>query len=139
MEYEEARYREIQSVIENVPVGICVYRSFGGTTLCVASNSACADMLGREDLTGKTPEDMVQMTHPDDRERCRQEAIALLRKNGRSSGTYRMYHAKRQRYQWLRLDGRIVPQPDGTHYTYVTYTDIHELKENELRLQAEYE
>lgn len=59
-----------------------------------------------------------------------QRAIAA---NGRTSYTYRVFNDRKGEYVWIRLDGSVKEQKDGSKLLYGVYNDVGE----QLRLQSE--
>lgn len=136
---------EIQNLIDSIPAGICLFSKNNAKITCIAANRTFIDMIGAEEdtLTGKSFDYFIEKIHPEDRERCRQDTTALLRKKRNICGRYREYNKKKDIYIWIQLDGKLVPEPDGSYTAYFVYTDVSDvmlteqaLGENQLALES---
>ena len=125
MEFLQPTDQEIRNVIENIPVGLCVYQREGDTFRCLSVNSGFADMvgLGENELVGAPIKTIFALIHPEDRARCRQETASMEILGLQISGLYRIYNRRRGGYIWLRLDGQSVSRGNGDYCVFLTCTD----------------
>jgi len=110
--------------LDFVPSGICVFQRREGAVRRVFTNACCARMLGlpQGELSGGALEEFSARVHPDDAERFRREIVAPLEQQGRAAGTFRICNRAENKYNWIHLEGRLIPQPDGDHYACFSYT-----------------
>mgnify|MGYP003816431183 CR=1 FL=1 len=130
---DDAERAAIQSTIEMIPVGICVFESDGGRITCVATNRRYSEMVGMEpeEVVGSGEEEFISMVHPEDRAQCRSDALNILPKKGSVSGTYRVFNAAKKEYDWIRLDGKYTVGPGGKSRAYFTYNNMNTLVQAE--------
>jgi PAS domain S-box-containing protein len=129
---------EMTRVINGIPAGICVFGKSGGEIVCIDANPYCCELIGRkkEDLLGVTFGQIVKRVHPDDEGAFRREFGIQLKQTRRASGAYRFIKSRENRYVWMRLEARLVKQPNGEDYCYMNIADVDALKRAESNAEA---
>ena len=126
-EQSKALQAELLAIFSNIPCGLCVYRSDGARLIPVFRNPAFYEIIGCSQEQIQTPEDRVGVlsVHPEDRSALHQVMEdALRQENAVLQHTYRLWNDRRQEYRWIRLDGSVKSQPDGSQLLYGIYSDI---------------
>ena len=126
---------ELTNMIENIPIGICVYKMVEGAICCVATNDTFSEMIGKPavSIVGETFEDLSKRLHPEDRERCAKVTVDGLMQKKKASGDFRTYSFKKKEYFWVHLEARLVGVGEEG-LAYFTFSDISAQKEAENAL-----
>ncbi len=118
--------RQLQSVMENVPGGMCVYRINENGIVPVVHNQAFFDVFGYSDAHRKEVLENTSFlnVHPEDLQELQRKVDTAVREKARVNHTYRVFHDLQNRYIWMNLNGVVVPQGDGSKLCYVSYSDV---------------
>ena len=121
--------------LDGIPAGICIYRPHFGKMVCISVNRCFAHMVGAapSEFLGRTTLELLENLHPEDRERCVQDAAALYGQKHRAEGTYRFRNFRTGEYVWLHAEGRLVRRPNDEEFVYFAYTDVDAMKQVEMR------
>ncbi|WP_347559667.1 ATP-binding protein [Clostridium sp. AM58-1XD] len=122
----KALSEELQTTFSSIPCGLCVYRYDGQRIYPVFHNHVFYEVMGysEEHIHSVEQETDYLGVHPDDvaaLEGIIQEAIC---KNSILHHVYRVWNDKKQQYSWIRLEGSVKPQEDGTKLLYGVYSDV---------------
>ena len=131
---------QMQSVMENIPGGMCVYRVDEDGIFPMVHNHAFFELLGYSD-TNKTL--VLEHTnylnvHPEDVKELQEKINTAIAANARFNHTYRLFNDTKNCYVWLNINAVVVPQSDGTKLCYASYSDVTaERKTQENLLQTQ--
>ena len=141
-EYEQRnRANKLTSIIDNIPIGLCVFQLKDGAMKCVAVNK---ELLGYVSLTpelmiGHTFGEIAELFHPDEVLSLKQDELEFLQ------GKREYYKAYRLRtvngYTWFRLMVNYV-ELGGRRQIFMTFTDISraiEAKKSAAQAKQAYE
>lgn len=130
---------ELLSVLKNVPGGLCVYRFDGKKITPVFHNDDFYRILGYSDEhIFQTLEQTENLNvHPDDLQELNRKIFQAIRAGGETHHIYRVFNDKLGEYRWIRLDGSVKHQKDGTCMLYGIYTDVNDQHNLERRLAEE--
>lgn len=118
--------RELQETFKSLPCGLCVYRFDGHKIRPLFHNPAFYGIMGYS----KEHIDSVEQTtdflgvHPEDVSLLKEKIHEAIQNNGFFQHIYRLWNDVKQEYRFLRLDGAVKPQDDGTKLLYGVYTDV---------------
>lgn len=126
----------LQSLMDNIPGGMCVYRADKKGVHPVVHNQAFFDIFGYSDNHQK---DVVNSTsflnvHPDDVEELKNIVYDAIRTENKVNHTYRCYNDIKECYIWINMNAVIIPQGNGDKYCYVSYTDVTREREAQDKL-----
>ncbi len=117
------------SLIENSPVPFAVYRPDDGKVVTVALSKGFCDLWGYDDKAAAyydMDNDMYKDTHPDDAARIEETAFAFMSdpdRNAEYDAVYRSKNRAGDGYNIIHAHGKRVYAQDGSHLSYVWYTD----------------
>ncbi|MDD4075599.1 MAG: PAS domain-containing protein [Eubacteriales bacterium] len=140
--------QQLADVIQTIPCGICFYHYYDNDLHPVIANQQFSEMLGEDAFEYLKNVKGLQYTHvhPDDLEYLRTAAYRALTNTHEIDVTYRSHNDTLGEYIWVRMRGRMRPQPDGSLSVYMSYYDVtqehlaeQQLRENERELWAKYE
>jgi PAS domain S-box-containing protein len=137
-----ALLRQLQSVMEHIPGGMCVYRVDSDGIYPLVHNQAFFDIFGysarhRNDVLTDT---RFLNVHPDDLPQLQQAIGTAIRSGARLDATYRSFHDIRNAYIWINMKGVVVSQGSGEKLCYVSYNDVtaeRQAQEQLVRIQRE--
>ena len=129
----EKQNARMQQLIDNVPIGLCVFRREGGVTKRIAANRYFCDMFN---VSGRTllcdvGSDFWRGVHPDDFAAARKAYGELFGENRYANVEYRLKDAASGKYIWLHAEGRTVEETNGALTSYVRYGNVTPRKEAE--------
>ncbi|MEA4854322.1 MAG: response regulator [Christensenella sp.] len=124
---------QLTSLVDNVPGALCLYHFDGKKLMPVTHNQAFYQTLGYSENNSAVVDSKTDYlnVHPEDLGDLQAAIKDALEQTRDLRHAYRLYHDEKKQYIWLRLNARIVEQPDKTKLIYCTYTDITEEKEAE--------
>lgn len=140
-EASTALTRELRSLLDNMPGGLCVYRFDGEKLFPVFHNPAFYSLLGYSDehIARTQRETSYLNVHPEDVEALKASIAAAIADEGVARHTYRVFHDGKKEYIWVQLELAARRQADGTFLLYGVYTDITERHQLERRLAEAHE
>ncbi|WP_125140502.1 PAS domain-containing protein [Clostridium transplantifaecale] len=120
--------RELQETFKSLPCGLCVYRFDGIKIKPLFHNPAFYGIMGysKEHIDSVEQKTDFLGVHPDDVAVLKEKINEAIRNNGLFQHIYRIWNDVKQEYCFLRLDGAVKPQEDGTKLLYGVYTDVSE-------------
>ncbi|MEA5020376.1 MAG: PAS domain-containing protein [Gordonibacter sp.] len=129
----DALVAQLTSMMDHVPGALCLYHYEGGSFTPLIHNDAFYQILGysEEHVKQVYCETNYLNVHPDDLPELQRVVTDAVCRSTDLRHTYRMYHDKKACYIWLRLNARVIDQPDSSKMIYCTYTDVSEEKESE--------
>lgn len=132
---QTALREELQTTFSSIPCGLCVYRYEQGTIVPVFHNSAFYGIMGYTDEEICRIEQKTEFlgVHPEDSETLKNKIFDAIRINGGFCHTYRVFNSREDGYRWIRLEGAVKPQKDGTKLLYGVYSNVSE----QVRLEKE--
>ncbi|NLU23597.1 MAG: response regulator [Clostridiales bacterium] len=128
--------RQIRSMMENTPDGLCMYRVAEGKLHPLLHNQAFYDMLGYSPEHRKKVDGSMEFmnVHPDDLPELRRRIEQAIAGNEGVNWTFRLYSDARRRYIWLNLNAVVLPQSDGTKLCYASFIDVTNERETQEKL-----
>ena len=140
-EASTALTRELRSLLDNMPGGLCVYRFDGEKLFPVFHNPAFYSLLGYSDehIARTQRETSYLNVHPEDVEALKASIAAAIADEGVARHTYRVFHDGKKEYIWVQLELAARRQADGTFLLYGVYADITERHQLERRLAEAHE
>ena len=140
-EASTALTRELRSLLDNMPGGLCVYRFDGEKLSPVFHNPAFYNLLGYSDehIARTQRETDYLNVHPEDVEALKAGIAAAIASEGVARHTYRVFNDGKKEYIWVQLELAARRQADGTFLLYGVYTDITERHQLESRLAEAHE
>lgn len=132
-ERSETLKKNLEATLGNIPCGLCVYQAAGGKILPMYHNPAFYNIMGysKEHMLEVEQATEYLGVHPEDMETLQAKIKAAVVHNRTVGHTYRLWNDEKEEYRWIRLEGSVVPQEDGTKYLYGVYSDVTEQKELE--------
>lgn|GEM_PF-268050 len=126
--------QNLLSIINNIPVGICVFREKDGEISRIAVNSAVCAIKGVSEsvLRAESGEALFARIHPDYRETVETEFKKLFADHRKIGITYRTRNERTGQYRYIRIEGKAFAAEDGTNTAFIAYSDISAEKEAEL-------
>lgn len=127
---ENSLQRQIQrlnSILDNISVGICLYHAHGMEYKSLATNSTLRQQLNitSDDFFLDDADNIIiQLIHPADRWQIMHSARRMANGEHNIAYNYRLRPKGSNEYKWFHLSGTYLPQADGSAFVYVTYTDI---------------
>lgn len=120
--------RELQETFKSIPCGLCVYRFDGVRIKPLFHNPSFYEIMGysQEHIHSVEQKTDFLGVHPDDVAALSEKINEAIRNNGFFQHIYRLWNDVKQEYCFLRLDGAVKPQDDGTKFLYGVYTDVSE-------------
>lgn len=135
---ERSKYLQnmVDSMIENMPGGLCMYSFDGKKITPIMHNKAFYGIFGysRENKAKVEAETDFLNVHPDDEIELKRLINPVLKQGGKIKHTYRVFNEEKGKYIWVNIEGVSIPQADSTSILYVNYIDVTEAKEAEDRL-----
>lgn len=133
--------RELRSLLDNMPGGLCVYRFDGEKLSPVFHNPAFYSLLGYSDehIARTQRETDYLNVHPEDVEALKASIEAAIADEGVARHTYRVFNDRKKEYIWVQLELAARRQADGMFLLYGVYTDITERHQLESRLAEAHE
>lgn len=138
----EAEKASLSSMLDNILVGIYVYRFDKDNISIENANSYVIKMLGRDsELIKKAKkENLTKYVHPDDMPIVHEVIDAMRIPNNTITREYRLFNKNTKEYVWLVAKGQSVGQSDGSVLAYVCYIDVSDRKrlqnvENALKVE----
>lgn len=125
-EHAGALKRELQETFKSIPCGLCVYRYDGNEIKPLFHNPSFYEIIGysKEHIRSVEQKTDFLGVHPDDMSALQDKINEAIRNNGFFQHIYRLWNDVKQEYCFLRLDGAVKPQADGTKFLYGVYTDV---------------
>ena len=128
--------KQLQSVMEHIPGGMCMYRIDAAGSCPAVYNQAFIDIFGylpehQADALKKTDYSRV---HPEDLPELKRKLDEAIEANARVNHTYRSFSEVADKYIWINLNGVIVPQEDGSKLCYASYADVTAEREAQEKL-----
>lgn len=126
---------ELQATFSSIPCGLCVYR-FDGTHISpVFHNPAFYSIMGcsKEHIQSVERQRTNMGVHPDDLVPLQGRVQQALGCGGVFQHIYRLWNDTKREYRWIRMDGSVKSQDDGTKLLYAVYSDVSE----QVRLERE--
>ena len=123
-----------ESLIDNIPASILVYKKQNGRVSIIYTNAYYRSLpsSSEAELMSLDQAGLIEMIHPEDRSRAHDFFLQLFDRKEPGENSYRSRSGKSPEYRWYHLNGRPVPQSDGSVLAYVVFTDITVEKETEL-------
>ncbi|MDD3336040.1 MAG: response regulator [Eubacteriales bacterium] len=127
---------QLQSVMENVPGGMCVYRIDQNGISPLVHNQSFFNLLGysEEHRNAVMKSTNYLNVHQKDVEKLREKVNEAIAHNARVNHTYRLFNDTLNRYIWLNMSAVVIPQSDGTKLSYASYTDVTSEREAQTKL-----
>ncbi len=125
---------QLQTILENAPSGVCLYRWDGKKLNPLRVNSGFSALYGIDGYTmmAETDGTNYEMVHPDDLPGLQAYMHEVLQSPARDMFyRYRTWNVEKKSYIWLSVHGNSMQQDDGSLLVYITYTDV--TKENEIQ------
>jgi len=134
------RTRDLEVLINNIPVGIIVYEIHDDKPRFTAINKAACNVLRVSSDIMAIPDQtyFAERLHPDDRDYVYQ-AMGQLAFTGRHINLVFRYSLVQNDYKWLRLEAVSLAQPDNGKMVISVITDISAEKEAEQNLNKRRE
>jgi len=105
----------LEAIVQNLPVGVGVCRIRGGKVSTAVINPLIRQLLGiRAEQFSATDGALLDHVHPDDRAAILHTMAACCRPDVQVRQDYRFDRDGQGSYRWYRLEGRTLPQEDGT-------------------------
>lgn len=125
-EHTGALKRELQETFKSIPCGLCVYQFDGYKIQPLFHNPSFYEIIGysKEHIRSVERKTDFLGVHPDDMAALQEKINGAIRNNGFFQHIYRLWNDVKQEYCFLRLDGAVKPQADGTKFLYGVYTDV---------------
>ena len=127
----------LKATINNIPVGICVYKQIGKVITCIAANPYLARTKGIvHSIPGKELDDtFFSYIYPGEEDTFKKN-FYLIFENGYNVFDYRTLDGhvalnNKANYIWLHIEGYSTTQSDDSKIAYVCYTNITREKEDE--------
>lgn len=132
---QTALREEMQAIFSSIPCGLCVYCYDHGTISPVFHNSEFYSLMGysNEEINQVEQKTDFLGVHPEDLEELKRKISDAIRMNGAVGHTYRVYNSRERGYRWIRLEGAVKAQMDGTKLLYGVYSNVSE----QVRLEKE--
>lgn len=126
--HTRALKEELQQTFGSIPCGLGVYRYEAGAILPVSHNDVFYDIMGysKDHIRSLEQETSFLGVHPDDLPELRTKIMLAIERASLFQHTYRVWNDQRAEYRWIRLDGAVKPQHDGTKLLYGVYSDVSE-------------
>ena len=145
---QKSAQQQLTDIIHTVPCGICLYHWINNDLRPIIVNNQFFEILGRDAL--KYTDGVASLNydhiHEADRARIWEESRLAFNETHELDTTYRSLNAKADEYLWIRMRGRMIPQPDGSQLAYVSYYDVTQehraeqmLRDNAEEMWAKYE
>lgn len=130
-----AREKDLRETVASIPCGLSVYRFDKGEISPVFHNNAFYRIMGYSVEHIRNIEHYTSFlnVHEEDLPVLQAKIQRAIAANGRTSYTYRVFNDRKGEYVWIRLDGSVKEQKDGSKLLYGVYNDVGE----QLRLQSE--
>ena len=127
---------ELQTAFCSIPCGLCVYQYDGKKISPLSHNPAFYEIMGYSEEHKKSLEQETAFlgVHPEDLGPLKEKIWAAIQNSGIMGHTYRVWNDREKSYHWIRLDGSVKTQKDGTKLLYGVYSDVssQQLLEEEL-------
>ncbi|MDD4850131.1 MAG: EAL domain-containing protein [Gemmiger sp.] len=122
--------RLLETTIDNVPGGVCLYRWDGKQLLPLQISRQFSNVFGlpvAEELK-KVSSLQGDAVHPQDIGALRKQIRRMLFHDEPVDAVFRVYNQWLQSNRWVRMQAIAKRQPDGELLVYALYTDITELR-----------
>lgn len=128
--------KQLSSVIEHVPGGMCLYSYDEKGIHPIVHNKAFFDIFGFSEKSIRAIEKRTDFlnVHPHDIDELKRKLNNAISTSSPFSHTYRVYNDKQNKYIWIKLSANIIDQNDGTKLCYISYTDVSEEYYNQQQL-----
>ena len=131
-----AMNKELKSVLDGIPSGMCIYRVDQGRLYPLYHNPAFFKVLGS---SGRHAQVMEQVdfigVHEDDRAALQLNLAGLLGGGESLRHTCRLFHDELGEYRWICIEGSRRVHHDGTELLYAVYSDVTEQRRMEQYFQ----
>lgn len=137
---ENSLIRQIQqlnSILDNISVGVCLYHQHDNQFDCVATNSTLRELLNitSDDFYLHDGDDiLMQLVYPADKWQIEYCIRKIAEGKQKISCNCRIYPKGSDQYIWMHLSADCVCK-ENTSFVYITFTDITAEKNAELALQ----
>ncbi len=133
---EKLMQHQLSVVIHNSPGAVCFFKWENNKLNPIVVSEKYSEMIGTDALKAirETKEFMFTHVHPDDLSGVQRAVKEGIFETNLINYTYRSFNEKTKKYIWINVQGKAVPQDDGSKYIYVTYTDISIEKKIEEKL-----
>ena len=133
--------RELQETFTSVPCGLCVYRYENGQIAPIFHNPAFFEIMG---YSGEHIQKVERRTtflgvHPEDLGHLQAAVQNMIERGERLRHIYRVWNDSLEEYRWIRLDGSVKSQADGSTLLYGVYSDVSEQQRLQNELRSAYE
>lgn len=130
--------KELQEIFRSIPCGLCVYGFDGVQITPLFHNAAFYEIMGYSEDHIKQMETKTNYlgVHPDDLSILQEKIDRAVRNSGTMQHTYRVWNDKKEEYHWIRLEGSVKRQKNGTKFLYGVYSDVSERVKLETELTA---
>lgn len=118
--------RQLQSTMDNLPGGMCVYMANENGFQPVVHNNAFFNIFG---YSPEHQEQVLHTTnflnvHPDDVQTLKEKVYDAIKTGESIEHSYRCFHDLKGTYIWIKMNAVIVAQGGGEKLCYVSYTDV---------------
>ena len=129
---------KLLNTFSSIPCGLCVYQYDGEKIRPVLHNPAFYEIMGYSGAHMRAVEQETNYlgVHPEDLMLLQQKVGETLRSNGVMQHIYRVWNDGKHEYRWIRLDGSVKAQEDGTQLLYGVYSDVSEQQRLERELTS---
>ncbi|MEG1863611.1 MAG: PAS domain-containing protein, partial [Oscillospiraceae bacterium] len=120
--------KQLSMVIENIPSAMGLYRFDGSKVSLVTYNQAFFELMGYSEKNmnaAKNGDTMINI-HPEDALTLMEKSKDGIFRSRTLKHTYRVFSDAKGQYIWVKLNGLVVPELDGTKLCYITYVDVSE-------------
>ncbi|MBC8535257.1 hybrid sensor histidine kinase/response regulator [Feifania hominis] len=116
----------LQDTFSSIPCGLAVYRCKGEHILPEFHNLAFYEIMGYSEEHARQLERETNYlnVHPQDLDVLRGEVQRAIQSCNVFEHTYRVWNDRRESYCWIRLEGSVKTQGDGSKLLYGVYSDV---------------
>lgn len=128
--------KQVESVFNNIPSGLCVYRIEGDRIIHVFHNESFIKIMGFSDINmeRETSEMQFSGVHPKDLPPLKKKVLYLAKKGGIIHQNFRMFHDQKQKYIWIHFEAKMEQNDRGELLLYGLFSDISVQKRLEKEL-----
>lgn len=129
--------KEIESILNKLPCGLCVYNLDNGRISPVFQNPAFHSLLGYsgEHLKQVKREMIFLGVHEEDLPALQEKINKLILEGIPLAYICRIFNEAKGEYRWIRMEGTVSVE-DGTRLFYVVYSDISDQKQLEKERES---
>ena len=127
----------LKSAIEDIPCGICVYRSDITGFHPLIYNQAFFDIFGysAQHQNSILVHTGILNIHPDDFDELKQVISAAIQRDDKVNHTYRCFNDQKNSYIWINLNAAVHIQANGEKICYASYTDVTKERDTQEKLK----